>query len=762
MADPVKLTIDGREVQAAPGTLVIDAAKTVGIEIPAFCYYEGLTLQAACRMCLVEVEKMPKLMTACTLPVGEGMVVRTDTPQVHQARKYMLEFLLTNHPLDCPVCDKGGECELQDMAFRYGAGESRYTEEKVHTPEKQFSPVVFFDAPRCILCFRCVRVCNEGLGVGALGIVNRGVLSEIAPNHGDHLECDECGACIDICPVGALTSGIYRYKTRPWEMTHVGTICTHCGDGCKTTLGTRNDRIIRGNNRDHSGINGEFLCIKGRYAFDFYDHPERLQAPLLRKNGKLEEASWSEALAVVAARFQETAARGGSFGVIGSNRTSNEENYYLQKFAREVLGTNNIDHKRTGDVTTLVDALSGTNAKLAKVADLYERKAILVLGADLALEHPLLSYQIRANYRHHQAHVYAVTPGPVREDKYSVASVRVGGPAVKVGGDLGVIPGKDAGAVTSGPGSAPVGGPGVVPNAGAAGPGPRWEPVSGPGAATGNPSGFVHPHNVTAVPADYFAALDSLREKLKAEAELVILFNDAFKGDQVRRLVEFGASLGIPVQYVCLVDYSNSRGAVDMGLTPELLPGFRPSGAPGMRLDEMAGANLDVLWVVGANPLETRQRQAGFLVVQDLFLTATAQQADVVLPAASAYEKNGTVTSTTGEVQRLKLAVNTMGAKPDLEIMGFLARDMGAAATLGPWSADIVFQQIRKEVRGYDVPAPVIATGGAAQTMPVNGRVPVEARPDLVQSDHNGLFASGTLGRYSKVLNSVVESRLSR
>src|SRR5215831_14718411 len=392
MPDMVNLTIDGRAVQVPPQTLLIDAAKTVGIEIPAFCYYEGLSLQAACRMCLVEVEKMPKQMAACTLPVSEGMVVRTETPAIKDARKYMLEFLLTNHPLDCPVCDKGGECELQDMAFRYGAGESRYTEEKVHTPEKQFSPVVFFDAPRCILCYRCVRICNEGMGVGALGVINRGVVSEIAPNAGDHLECDECGACIDICPVGALTSGAYRYKTRPWEMTHVGTICTHCGDGCRTTLGTRNNQILRGNNRDKSGINGEFLCIKGRYAFDFYDHAERLQAPLVRKNGKLEEVGWSEALATVAKKFNQTLEAGGTFGVIGSNHTTNEENYYLQKFAREVLKTNNIDHHRTGDVTTLLDALSGKTGRLATVADLYERKAVLIVGADLALEHPLLSF----------------------------------------------------------------------------------------------------------------------------------------------------------------------------------------------------------------------------------------------------------------------------------------------------------------------------------------------------------------------------------
>jgi NADH-quinone oxidoreductase subunit G len=526
------------------------------------------------------------------------------------------------------------------------------------------------------------------MGVGALGVVNRGSVSEIAPNEGDHLNCDECGMCIDICPVGALTSGIYRYQTRPWEMDHVGTICTHCSNGCKTTLGVRNDQILRGNNRDRSGINGEFLCIKGRYGFDFYNHPERLQSPLVRVGAKLEPVSWSTALETVAREFSAIQAKGGKFGVIGSTRTTNEENFYLQKFAREGLMTSNIDHHRSGDVVTLLDALSGkSNAALAGTSDLYNAKAVLVIGADLSLEHPFLAFQIRANLRHHAAHVYVVTPQAVREDHCATKSVRASGDAVR-------------------------------------------------------------------------AALDEMRAALTAEADLVILFDDSIKGDAVRRLVDFGESLAKPVKYVALVDYSNSRGASDMGLLPDLLPGYHPAAQPGLSLDEMlAATDLDALWVVGANPLaraELRSANA-FVVVQDLFLTESALRADVVLPAASAYEKNGTVTNVCGEVQRLKKGIDTMGAKPDLEIIGLIAKEMGLAALMGPWLPDRIFEQIRKTVRGYDVPLPVIATGGAAQTTPVNGRIPVEAQTNLIRSVHNGLFNSGTLGRYSKILNSVSE-----
>jgi NADH-quinone oxidoreductase subunit G len=266
MAD-VTLTVDGRQVSAPAGTLLIEACKSAGIEVPSFCYYPGLSLQGACRMCLVEIAKMPKLQTACTVPVTEGMVVTTQSETVRQARKAMLEFVLQNHPLDCPVCDAGGQCELQDATLTYGASESKLIDFKNHRDEQEWSPVVYFDRPRCIMCYRCVRVCGEGMDVWALGIANRNSAQLIMPNKQEHLECEECGMCIDVCPVGALTSGAYRYKTRPWEMKHVGTICTHCADGCTTTLGVRptptGARIIRGSNRDKTGINGDFLWIKG-------------------------------------------------------------------------------------------------------------------------------------------------------------------------------------------------------------------------------------------------------------------------------------------------------------------------------------------------------------------------------------------------------------------------------------------------------------------------------------------------------------------
>jgi len=610
----VTLTVDGKKFTAPVGTLLIEACKTVGIEVPSFCYYPNLSLQGACRMCLVKVEKMPKLQTACTTVVAEGMIVTSDSDEIRQARKSMVEMLLGNHPLDCPVCDAGGECELQDMTFSYGAAESKFMEAKNHKEEQQWSPVVFFDRPRCILCYRCVRVCGEAMDVWALGVQNRGVSSVIAPNKEDHLECEECGMCIDICPVGALTSGAYRYKTRPWEMTHVGTVCTHCGDGCKTTLGVRRSdtgmEIVRGDNRDKSGTNGDFLCIKGRYAFDFANHEERLTEPLIRKEGKLTPATWEEAFTLIGKNFAEIRDRDGgqAIGVIGSTRTTNEENYLLSKFARVVLKTNNIDHHRTADFPALAAALRTKPEATASMADVFTAPAILLIGNDPTEQHPLLAYQIRNNVRLHQARLYAINANSIKLRRQATTFVQI--PAATEGNAVQFLAGNDLAA-----------------------------------------EGLVN----ELLSKDQLAAL---RDQLRGEKDLVVIFGSEIRGADLASLVNYGSSL-TGAKFICLADYSNSRGAADMGLYPDLLPGYHPvSGnsdfhrewadipqdagldAAGIATAAMAG-KLKALYVVGSNPvgrsdIDPFSFSKSFVVVQDMFLTETAVMADVVLPAANA------------------------------------------------------------------------------------------------------------------------------
>src|SRR5437667_735688 len=491
----VTITVDGKAITAPAGTLLIEACKAVGIEVPSFCYYPGLSLQAACRMCLVRIEKMPKLQTACTVQITDGMVVTTESDEVRQARKSMIELLLGNHPLDCPVCDAGGECELQDMTFKYGAAESRYMEGKLHKEEQQWSPVVYFDRPRCILCYRCVRACGEGMDVWALGVQNRGAGSVIAPNHEDHLECEECGMCIDICPVGPLTSGAYRYKTRPWEMKHVGTTCTHCGDGCKTTLGVRRFdsgmEIVRGDNRDKSGINGDFLCIKGRYAFDFANSEERIQQPLIRRDGRLTPATWEEAFELVGRRFAEIRNQHGgeAIGVVGSNRTTNEESYLLQKFARIGLQTNNIDHHRTADFPAFASALAGKPESTAMNRDVFNASSMLLIGNNPTEQHPLLAWQIRNNVRLHRAGLYLINSQDIKLRRQATGFLQI------------------------------------------------------PEGTENNVASFLAGDDsaIAAAGSDTRDALKALRDKLRTEQNLVIVLGSEIRGHDISSLIKFGS-----------------------------------------------------------------------------------------------------------------------------------------------------------------------------------------------------------------------------
>jgi NADH-quinone oxidoreductase subunit G len=772
----VTLTVDGKKITAPAGTLLIEACKSAGIEVPSFCYYPNLSLQGACRMCLVKIEKMPKLQTACTTVIGEGMVVTSESEEIRQARKSMVELLLGNHPLDCPVCDAGGECELQDMTFAYGAAESKFMEAKNHKDEQQWSPVVYFDRPRCILCYRCMRVCGEGMDVWALGVQNRGVSSIIAPNKEDHLECEECGMCIDICPVGALTSGAYRYKTRPWEMKHVGTICTHCGDGCKTTLGVRRAdtgmEIVRGDNRDKSGTNGDFLCVKGRYAFDFASHEDRLKQPLIRKNGKLTPSTWEEAFELIGKKFAEVRNKDGgqAIGVIGSTRTTNEEAYLLSKFARVVLKTNNVDHHRTADLPAFSAAARGKTNRTASMADVFTAPAILLIGNDPTEQHPLLAWQIRNNVRLHRARLYAINANPIKLQRQATTFMQI--PAGSESRLAAFLSGEDAAADSL-------------------------------ATANANRDAWI-----------------AFREKLQGEQNLVIIFGSELRGSGIATLLKLGAGIS-GSKFVCLSDYANSRGAADMGLYPDLLPGYHPVSAgtefhedwgeipqpagldtPGM-VEAAKSGKLKALYVVGANPIsrygiDPFTFSKGFVVVQDMFLSETAAIADVVLPAANAYEKEGTFTNTCGDVQLVKKAGEVTGTKPDFEMivriadaMGFdvrklvpfggaLRADMGQSRgaqsgeadrhavwleaqglepKLSPFDPMAILDEIQRLVPGYGISRANLLAGNSEHTSLAETGPGVVHQPGLIIPANDNLFTSGTLGRYSRALNSVIERR---
>jgi len=742
MADQklITLKINDRDVQVSPGTLVIEATRRIGTEVPSFCYYPGLSLQAACRMCLVEVEKMPKLQTACTLVATEGMIVRTNTEQVRNARKYMLEFLLTNHPLDCPVCDKGGECELQDMVFRYGADTSRFIEEKIHRPEEKWSELVYYDAPRCILCFRCVRVCDEGMDVKALGVGMRGANSVIIPNRGDHLDCEECGMCIDICPVGALTSGTYRYKTRPWEMKYAPTICAHCSNGCKTTLSVRNHEIMRSNNRDLSGINKDFLCVKGRFGFDFTKHPERVKQPLLRRGSELYPVSWEEAAQAAATKLKHVFDKGGkdAIGFIGSNRTSNEENYLFQRLARQTFGTNNVDHHRTVDYTGLVTALGDrAHDSMLTMEQLYESKAVLVIGNDPTNQNPLVAWQIRSGIRHFGTKLFVINADEIKLVRKATQFVKI--QAGHEGAALGYLANEQRNLA-----------PGLVEQ------------------------------------------LVQLKAALEAESDVAIVFGEEVSGAAIAQLVNFGSKLPGKTRYMALGDYANSRGAADTGVLPDRLPGYAytdnaaarekleeiwggviPSHA-GMTAPQMVEAaqsgKLKALYVMGANPLAhfgalgAGRGKLELLIVHEMFLTETAKQADIVFPASSAYEKEGTVTNTAGEIQMLRKGVEIMGTRSDFDLLRIVSHQLerlGLGKAFHYKSPAAVFEEIRKTVPGYSMQPGALLEGAAEPTrlgFSRNGHAPYDVPVGLIRSAHDTLFTSGTLGRFCTMMESLPEA----
>jgi NADH-quinone oxidoreductase subunit G len=535
--------------------------------------------------------------------------------------------------------------------------------------------------------------------------------------------------------VGALTSGTYRYHTRPWELTYTGTICNHCGDGCKTTLSIRNNRIIRANNRDHSGFNGEFLCVKGRFGWDFVNNDKRFTAPLIRRNGKQESGTWDEALGMTVDRLKTILAGNGpdAIAVLGSNRITNEESYLLGRFTRTVLGTNNLDHHRTADYSSLVRALTEAQAgdRYAAMEDIPQAPSILLVGNDPTQQHPLLAYQIRQAVQRHGARLYIINDREIKLHRQ--ASVYVS-----------VEPGGEAGAIRALAGT-------------------ETPPAAGAGGVDG---------------------VNSLQEKLRTESDTVIIFGDEIQGPAIRDLVKWGLSLPGRTRFIALGDYANSRGAADMGVLPGTLPGYSPvtNEAARARLESAWGAKIPArpgrhareiiagiesgeikaLLVFGSNPVKTYGISNGvlgklaFLMAAEVFPTETTEMADVVLPATTFAEKSGTVTNTCGQAQALKKTMRKAGTSSDFEILLTLARLLGQR-----WSyqtADDVTREIIAKVPGYALPLPSLLVGRAVATRP-------EGTPDelegagLVFSSRDTLFTSGTLSRYSWALNSVDEAK---
>jgi NADH-quinone oxidoreductase subunit G len=665
------------------------------------------------------------------------------------------------------------------MTFKYGAADSFYAEPKNHREEQKWSPVVYFDRPRCILCYRCVRMCGEGMDVFALGIQNRGSSSVIAPNipaemspdHLAHVDCEQCGMCIDACPVGALTSGTYRYKTRPWEMNHVGTICTHCGDGCKTTLGVRStsdgSEIVRGDNRDKSGINGDFLCNKGRYAFDFANNETRITQPLVRQpNGEFMPVSWEVALDYVGKEFRERRdTRGGkSIGVIGSNRLTNEEAYLLQKFARTVLGTNNIDHHRTADYVSFAQALAGTKDRTASLRDTLTAPAILIVGGDPTIQAPGTAWNIRTNVRNNRGRLYVANSAEIKLRRQAKSFLHL----------------------------APFGYSALAAY------------LNGNAASASEAASDTN-------------ALSAFRDTIKAEEKLLILIGSELRGKDLKALIDFG--LTIPgAKFALISDYANSRGAADMGLLPDMLPGYttlagnttfaeyNTPNTPGLDLIEIFEAagrgELSALYVVGSNPIsrygvDPEVLKDTFVVVQDMFLTETAALADVILPAANLYEKSGSITNSYGDLQLVNKAGDRAGVRTDFEMIVRIADKMGAnmhalvpfgkglsgsradmgqsrgaqsgeadrhavwltannlEPKLSPFDPFAILDEIQRLVPGYNLLRLQLLSGNDQHLQPAApaSLVQIGSRRDLVLPANDSLFTSGTLGRYSAMLS---------
>ncbi len=450
--ETVKLTINGREVTAPKGELLIEVCEMNGIFLPRFCHFRGLTAQASCRMCVVRIEKIPKLQTACTVPVTEGMIVNTESQEIEETRSAMIEFLLSNHPVDCPVCDRAGECELQDQTYGFGEDRTRSRfQDKEPTLERQISPFIYNDPQRCVVCKRCTRVCEEWMDEFAITTVNRGSHTLISSFSG-WVECSDCGNCVDVCPTGTLLHVPYKYIARPWDLKQTPTICNFCSDGCSILAGTRSEEVVRavardGRGRTAGGINHDFLCALGRYSIDFVHNPDRVEQPLIRRGDHLVPTTWDDALRFVAQRLGEVRKEhgGDAIGLVSAPRLLNEDQYVIRRFADEVLETKNAGFLRDEDEIDLDSFFKYGSPPIATQERIQQAETILLIGSDPNEENPLTAFSIRWAVRQKSARLLIVNSMGSRLERQAEIALRV-----REGSESAVIAGLlDPGALSS-------------------------------------------------------------------------------------------------------------------------------------------------------------------------------------------------------------------------------------------------------------------------------------------------------------------------
>ncbi|MBW2519297.1 MAG: NADH-quinone oxidoreductase subunit NuoG [Deltaproteobacteria bacterium] len=686
----VNLTIDGKQVTVSKTATIYDAAKEVGINIPVLCYAKKLLPYGACRFCLVQVEQMKgRLIPACTTPVSEGMVVTTTSEEIQKVRKTVMEFLLVNHVLDCPVCDKGGECDLQDLAYEFGSISNRFEGVKFDLPTDEINPLIERNMNRCVLCGRCVRVCDEVVGYGSYSFINRGFETKIATAYDRGLNCEFCGQCVSLCPVGAILPRPFKFKARPWQIKEVDSVCGYCGNGCTVTLGVLDNKIETIRFNDEIGVNDGNLCIRGRFGYAYVNHQKRLTKPLVRKEGQLVEVEWDEALQV-AAEGLSNAQNGQGVGILSGARLTNEEFFLLKNLAK-TIGTDHLDHSGGECYKGVSEGLNetlGVKASTGTFPQLESCDVILAIRSDFWETHPVVGMVVNQAIRRNDAQLVVVADKRGKLTKLPRARTLL----TKAGYELSILNAMSK----------------VLLDEGLA----QVDGLQNLDAFKAALSEYT-PENVaqqTGVDADLLK--DSARKLAGAKKSAILLAYGLPYTAQSKELAAAAANLallaGIPGRagsglYLC-GEKANSQGAIDLGV----LPAGNGLGAQQM-LTAAGEGKLDALYVIAEDPIssypdrqmvEQAMDKVGFSVVQDLFLSATAEKADVVFPAASFAEKEGTFTNAERRIQRVRQGIKSPGeAKTDGAIISALANKLGN--TLSFTGEAAIFAEIGKDVPAY-------------------------------------------------------------